>query len=242
MLILRLLVCQCMFIAYMAVSSSVTASPSPELLKRMNSDEFKVRGEAYEELSKWAKANTETSPEELYQAWKTSDQPEVRSRCYGLMEEIVVLRRFGKGRGYIGIRMQQLVVQHPKRVQRRAGVQITAIMPDTPAAKAGLKMNDIVWSADQCRLDRLPVDMRGLKVDRGFGQEAVSIFSAYIQSKKPGDTVSLHILRQGEEIKLDVKLMRRPDELDVDAFGRRADLSRQKKEFFESWLKKMASE
>jgi len=76
----------------------------------------------------------------------------------------------------------------------RAGALITVVVPDTGAADAGLQVDDVVI---------------------GFGN--VEIFgigdlAAQVRTHRPGETVELTLIRDAEEIKVDVVLGIRPDD------------------------------
>lgn len=57
-----------------------------------------------------------------------------------------------------------------------------AILPNSPASKAGIQESDIILEAD------------GKKIDRK------NLLNDVIQSKKPGDTLALKVLRNGKAI------------------------------------------
>ena len=218
------------------------AEPSQELLGKMNSDKFEVRDQAYKDLKKWAIENIKTSPEQLHKAWKESEQPEVKSRCYELMKGLVIQRRFGKGRGFIGIRMQETIVKDPGQKELLSGVHVTLVMPDTPGERAGLKMNDVIVGVDKLDFGvakhvHRPQAGAGfnLRIDSG----TVNRFGDYIQSKQPDDTVTLRILRGAKKLEVKVKLMKRPESADVGVLGG-VDRHAEKETFFKTWLKSMA--
>ncbi len=227
--------------------TSLDAEPTNALLDKMNSDEFDVRSKAYAELKVWAKKNIESSPEQLHKAWKASKQPEVKSRCYELMKDVAIQRRFGKGKGFIGIRMQEIAVadpgnKEPGNQEKLAGVQITLVMPDTPGEKAGLKMNDIILGVDALNFGKSKIPPANARF--GFQQidfGTVTRFGDYIKSKQPDDTVTLHIMRGVKKMDVKVTLMKRPASADVGVFGRGTiDPQDEKDRFFETWLRSMA--
>ena len=226
-------------ILVVATLATASAETPKNLLDQMNSDQFEARNSAYVKLRKWSQENIKTAPEQLYKAWKSSPYPEVRSRCHELMKETVIQRKFGKGRGFVGIRMEEFVVQDKDRKEPRAGVRITLVMPKTPAEKSGLKINDVVLGVDKLDFGKATVQRQGaLRMEFG----TVTRFSDYIQSKQPDETITLHILRNGKKMEIKVTLMKRPASADVDAFGRRVfDQRKEKQEFFDLWMKSMRS-
>jgi serine protease Do len=72
-------------------------------------------------------------------------------------------------------------------------LKIDEVTEDSPADKAGLKAGDVIVSIDDSKL----------KTRREM--------SEFMAKKKPGDEVTLLIRRGGEEMKLKVKLGKRPD-------------------------------
>jgi S1-C subfamily serine protease len=74
-----------------------------------------------------------------------------------------------------------------------AGAQITQVMPDSPAATAGLQIGDIITALD--------------------GKDVTAeTLADVIQSYTVGDNVQLNVLRDGETLELDAALAARADE------------------------------
>jgi serine protease Do len=91
--------------------------------------------------------------------------------------------------GYLGIELAE---------SAEVGARIGRVTPDSPAAKAGLKPDDLL------------VSLAGLAV-----QDAESLLNA-MQQHKAGDVVTIRVKRRGEEVELKATLERRPG-------GRRGD-------------------
>ena len=68
------------------------------------------------------------------------------------------------------------------------GIVLTRIVPDTPAAKAGLKVGDRVTSIGDKKI-QASTDLQGA-----------------LRSKKPGDKITLGVVRDGEELTLEATL------------------------------------
>jgi serine protease Do len=75
------------------------------------------------------------------------------------------------------------------------GVVVRSLVPDGPAAKAGLEVNDVIT-----RVAANPV---------GSPQE----MSAQVTAHKPGESVALDFIRKGKSSRLDVTLGTKPDEI-----------------------------
>jgi serine protease Do len=93
-------------------------------------------------------------------------------------------------RGYLGIFMQdvdQNIAKHFK-LKKPQGVIVTDVVKGSPAEKAGIKSGDLI----------LEIDGREVK-------NSIQL-RAYVQSKKPGDKVKLKVLRDGNEMEINVNL------------------------------------
>jgi serine protease Do len=99
-------------------------------------------------------------------------------------------------RGYLGIVMNATGINEKAQAYYKlpdaSGVIIKDVNPKGPAGEAGVRRNDVVR-----KIDGEPVK---------DNQDLL----AKIASRKPGETVKLEILRNGETIKIDVKLTTRP--------------------------------
>jgi hypothetical protein len=204
------------------MAGSEDKSPSC-MLDQLASDQFEVRDAAYRQLKKWSEANLKESPEWLYQAWKKSAQPEVKTRCYALMKEAVLLQKFGRGKGFVGILMDQRIMG------KKMGIGIVQVLPKTPGEKAGLKPGDVIVGIDALDFNKIPKNQQGVDVR--------SLFQDYVKSKHPDDVITLHLLRGGKKIDKKVTLMKRPASADVMGLGG-GETSRSKNDaYFEQWLK-----
>lgn len=87
--------------------------------------------------------------------------------------------------GYLGVALEQV----------EAGVRVTQVMPNTAAAKAGLKVEDIVLM------------LSGKKI------REVEAFIQAIGKKKPGEVVTIKVRRGDEELELKAALGKRPENM-----------------------------
>ena len=212
---------------FLSVSLSVVVLAAAPVLpqgviKKLSSDQYEVREKAYAGLHQWAVTNMKDSPEVLYQAWKTCEEPEAKTRCYSLMEEMVIQRKYGRGKGFVGIRMEEFLVPGKEGKAGRPGIRVSFVLPDTPAAKAGLKVGDVVLGVDDLDFSKMP-KVGEARIGIGLGMGTVLKFSEYIQSKQPDDVITLHLMRAGKVSDMKIKLMKRPasaDEVQLDPFGR----------------------
>ena len=72
--------------------------------------------------------------------------------------------------------------------REEGGLEVKIVGEESPAAKAGVKVGDIILGVDGKKTDEKPE------------------FSAAIKAKKPGTKVKLKILRDDEEIEIEVEL------------------------------------
>ena len=218
------------FGAQMAEGGASEKVPSAAV-EKLSSDQFEVRADAYKELKKWTKANLKTSPELLHKVWLDSKDPEVKTRCYALMKDAVIQRKFGRGKGFVGIMMDPMVMGAKPQGKAQQGINIVQVLPKTPAQKAKLKPGDVIVGIDDLDFNQLPENQQKLDVR--------SLFQDYVKSKQPDDVITLHLLRGGKKMDQDVTLMKRPASAD-QGFFRRGDTSQRSESeaFFEQWLKK----
>jgi len=109
------------------------------------------------------------------------------------------LRRFGHlHRGELGILLQTITptLASGLGLSQDWGAMISDVSPDSPAAQAGLRMQDIVVS-----LDGRPID--------GVPRLAFQLFT-----RSAGDVVRLKVLRGSEWYTADVTMTERPHDLD----------------------------
>ena len=211
--------------------------PDAELAK-LSSDKYDVREKAYGEMYRWAVKNIKEAPELLHGAWRASEDPEAKTRCYTLMKEMVQQRKFGRGKGFVGIRMDEFMVPGKQGALGRAGVRVSLVLADTPAAKAGLKVGDVIVGVDEIDFSKIP-QVRDVRLGGVIGMGSVLKFSDYIQAKQPDDVITLHLIRAGKLMDMKITLMKRPPSAD-DPFGRGDGQNDDKIEadrFFKKWLK-----
>ena len=102
-------------------------------------------------------------------------------------------------RGYLGVSMEpemthDLIHTHGLDMDRPHGVYLTGVKPNSPAERGGLLVGDIVLSVN------------GTKVDHS------NQIQTLIYNRDPGETIDLHILRQGRRQYLSVELGERAED------------------------------
>ena len=212
----------------------------PAQLEKLSSDDFEERETAYKAIHEWADQNLTAAPELLYKAWRANEDPEVQSRCYNLMRQMVTQRKFGKGKGFLGIRMTGVIL--PAKPGGPAGLQavrVENILDDTPAQKVGLRMGDLIVRVDELDLQQanLGAEEKPWEPGRRLGLEmhSVSRFSDYIKSKQPGEKVVLHCLRGNQRLEIEACLMKLAPANDP----KHEQIEAASEMFFRQWLEEM---
>jgi serine protease Do len=96
--------------------------------------------------------------------------------------------------GVVSMTVPEMLAEH-LGLKAGEGIVVRALMPDGPAAKAGLATHDVIT-----RVGDKPV---------GSSEE----LTARIAARKPGDAVRLDVIHQGKVAELDVTLGSRPEQL-----------------------------
>ena len=99
-------------------------------------------------------------------------------------------------RGYVGvlpITMNPLIAAQLDMDADIEGVLLQRVLPDTPAADAGLRRLDIIQAMD------------------GVSLPNTGELSKFLMSRAPGDRVETDILRDGDEMTVEITLGTRPD-------------------------------
>jgi serine protease Do len=111
------------------------------------------------------------------------------------------LRRFGEvRRGYLGVALKELPSSRQKDLGLGAdgGVEVVQVLPGQPAAKAGLRVGDVI-----VRFERDPLPK----------WQAMRHLRQLIADTTPETETTLHILRDGAPATLRVTVAKRPAEL-----------------------------
>ena len=90
------------------------------------------------------------------------------------------------------------------------GVLVAEVLPDSPADKAGL-----VGSNQEVTIDGFPAQIGGdviIQIDDQPIQEFDDLLAYIVRQTKPGQTVTLTILRDGAEMQVEVTLEARPEQ------------------------------
>lgn len=168
--------------------------------ERLGSMQFKEREAAQADLLTWGRSHPDAAMTELLRHSRAAPDPEVRKRCWDTLRELVMDQYLKEGEGYLGIGLQTEMVEVPGEVKARSAIRVLRVQPDTPAAKAGLRENDLIVSVNE---EMWPDP----------------IFREKIRTMKPDTRLSFSILREGKLMPLKVTLGRRPLIADAPFFN-----------------------
>lgn len=207
--------------------SAVAYGLPQQAVSKLNSPVFREREKGQSELLDWGTNCPDTAKKELLNQTRTSQDPEVRVRCMGVLRNLVIQDYLKEGSGYIGVGLMGEMMKIPQDPKLRSVIRITQVQPKTPASSAGILVGDFIV---------------GLDKEIWYGPEAYSSFLNTIKGKKPQTKTTLHILRGGIIVEVMVTLMRRPIALENSFLfnQQRIDLEgperAAKEEYFRRWL------
>jgi GNAT superfamily N-acetyltransferase len=207
------------------------AEPPPDLLKRLQAEQYADREQAGAELLAWARLHPAEALDALYGLSRTAPEAEVRGRCLEALRVLVEEEYQRDGVGFMGIRMNQLTERADVagEAKPRFGVRVLDVEDDTPARLAGLKAGDLLLGINEWMLQA--------------GDDSLKV-TQFIKGFKPGIKVSVTLYRDGKVAVVPLVLGKRPAAADLLlGFGERpspemaaAMEKSAKDEYFRSWL------
>lgn len=215
---------------FLVVSSLLGKEAPPEhLVRGIASEQFADREAAQEQLLEWSLKNPKAAAGLLLKLSDNDDDPEVRKRCLVVLRALADADYLADGQGYIGILMQEEMLEAGDEGMAPMGIRVLDVMAGTPAEKADLRAGDMI----------IALDGKGWK---GIG--AVTQFGDTVAAKKPLVDVTLTVRRGGAEpMDIKLKLGKRPI-ADLRAAG--GDLrgleELAKERHFKEWLRKQRAE
>lgn len=180
-----------MMVATLGVSG---AEPLPQLVEKLGADAYPERVAAEKELREWALSGGAEAKSSLLGIYKNSSNPEIRRRSLSVLKVVVIEELTDRRPGFVGISMGGVKLP-PELEEGGFGVEVRAVNPGTPAAKAKLRVTDVIIKLD----------------GQGWSKpEAQHEFASRIGTKRGGDEVKLEVLRGGETVEVDLVLASRP--------------------------------
>lgn len=221
------------------VAEEETILPEPsvaemrKLVGGMASEVFDIRERSQAALSKYAQQHPDAVRDGLAKDYVDSLDPEVRYRLAEVLYDAVVEDM--EHSGFLGIIMIQSQAVVNGRVQ--GSVQVSKVLPNSAAARGGLRPGDQIVQVDDLTFKRPPPNQ--LPVQRVENSPNLLAFKDYIGGRKKGARVVLKIQRlvdrKSTTIEVPVRLGRRSRELMEDEELRAED------RFFEDWLQNRAA-
>lgn len=200
-----------------------------DLVKDLSSEEFAKREAAQAELLELARKSPKSAISELVRLSEGDDDPEIRKRSLQVLRELADVDYLSEGQGYLGILMQEELLEGGQEGNGKAGIRVLDVMKGSPAEKADLRRGDLIISLDG-------------KGWQGVG--AVTEFGNTVSAKKPLVEVTLMVKRgEPDPIAVTMKLGKRPVPDLRMAGGDLGLLEDQAKErHFKEWLRQQQAE
>jgi C-terminal processing protease CtpA/Prc len=206
----------------MTTLSFVQAIEPNDLVKKLGSDDFKVRSTGFDELKKWSSQNQGEALPLLHSEMLSTSDPEVSLRLNQILRGIVLHEHFGRPTGFIGVELDSDLIEI--KGQKVPVVVVRRVVPDSAAAEHGLKAGDTIASLDGQRMS-----MHEVRNARNVAQ----VFILKVSKKFAGDVIKLGLLKDGAEQELVLKLGERPDNLP----GTKPRASKAEMDaYYEKWL------
>jgi S1-C subfamily serine protease len=138
--------------------------------------------------------------DENVQAWQgiglaipANNVQQILNQYYNQSNSSTPLNQTAFKPAFLGIRVEADLIYINRRLGfGRAAIQLSFIHPNSPADAAGLKAKDLILLADEQPFNA-PSDLMTL-----------------LQSKKPGESIKLRVIREGKAQDIDIPLIERP--------------------------------
>lgn len=214
-------------IATLLFSPMFGAELLPNSFSDLGNEKFRVREHAQALLLDWARNHVDESLDKLYTHSQNANDPEIRARCLVILRQLVMDQYMLEGKGFVGISRDNRIIEIPGKQNPCHVVAVTGVRAETPADRAGIKINDMIVSLN------------------GVGwtdADASTVFADQIAAMSPGTKVVLAILRDGKMINVEVILTRRPLSAEPWLFGVQDDPEAADRaamdSYFRDWLNK----
>ncbi|MBM3860317.1 MAG: PDZ domain-containing protein [Verrucomicrobia bacterium] len=205
------------------IASSVLAATVDDIQRAIGNlghERFAEREAAQQRLLEMGDADHKALLAACVPVYRETKDPEVKMRLKDVMATVVDKHLFRAPRGYLGVRLNRVHVRGGGQfiaagtVIPPGAVWVAQVLDDTGAQKAGLQANDCIIG-----LDGKPCE------------EGPDGFIEYVQAKRPGEKVSLSVLRGATTNAVSAVL----GELPI-AEAERIQTKERGDEFFQRWL------
>lgn len=203
--------------------SAQEARIPPLIYEGLAAEKFADRESAQRQLLEWSRKLPEKSLPLLYRQSQEAPDPEIRSRCLGVLKDLVIEREY-KADGFLGIGMSEVGVELPNKGGATQAIRVTMVVVGSGAEQAGITAGALIVGLD----------------DQTWKKEGMmGEFSGKIRNLKPGNEVTLQLLENGGIVRKKVKLGERPiASLDPENEEPAMANQRAKDLFFRQWLDK----
>ena len=172
--------------------AAANPEPAGELIERLKAEDYPDRVAAEEKLGQWALEHGKEAWPWLKEKAEGDLSPEVQERALTVLKASVLDELSQKRPGFVGITMAATKLELD---EGGYGVQISMVSPNSPAQKAGLQPNDVIF------------ELNGEGWD---GVDAADSFAGRVGKMVPGTKVKLGLLRGGERMDVELRLAARP--------------------------------
>ncbi len=174
-----------------------TAAKIDEWIAELGSPEFTRRNQATHQLiQSGAKAFNK-----LRDAYRSTGDFEVRSGIQKIIHEAFLDVRVYTHFGFLGVSLDQGTPgpeDNPLIPQGRVAIGLSSVIPDTGAARAGLRQGDLILAVNGAPI-------------KGMGSRATEAFREMIRTSGPEAELELHVVRGEAELSIVAKLGRAPE-------------------------------
>ena len=179
----RLLILALACPAFLRAEPTILADLTPKL----GSENFAVREEALKQIKKLVadESRKKASLQWIKKLWLNEKKPEIRARLFSVGVELYTQKE-GSLFGFRFFQRPPIVVNGIKTIT----ISVSEVIAGSPAEKAGLKANDLIYGANKLFLGT---------------QKSLDDILAFFKLLDPGETHALRVRRGNEDLVIKVK-------------------------------------
>lgn len=186
-LITLLILCGTAILGHSAEPQSIDT-----LIQQLSSDDFATRQKATVDLDNATKKAPKQHLQTMLEAYVSTEEPETKLRLHGLLFNLYLQTSFPDERGFLGVVHE--IVMVPINGEQRPAILVGSVMPNTPAAKAGMLTNDIITKLNDIDFTKMTLE------------KARDVFSSSIKKVGAYKSIKITFLRAGKLHELEVTL------------------------------------